>query len=212
MSISGNLKFDYLAGSQTQKHLTVNNALAMLDATAQWCVGPQTSSGEDGSISIGQNGKDLDIWLNGGAVTISPKLGWRAYFVEHSSELIFDGQQWQSYHVPLVNCYKFDVDLSLGEAAKIREKSIVFGCTARVTKQIKGEGVTAWMLGLHGAEARYGQGIDLEVNSWTKGITNTPITYRNNADLCVFGEGGVITEGRVLIYLYMMELGLPDEV
>lgn len=92
MAISPNLKLSYLAPAQAQKHVTVNEGLAELDALVhcavlgmgrndpppavegdRWLVGTAPSgawSGQAGRIAS---------WRNGGWAFSAPKAGWRVY-------------------------------------------------------------------------------------------------------------------------------------
>lgn len=112
---SANLGMPYLAAAQAQKHVTVNEALEILDAVAQLTVmafGAEAppSTAEDGEVWAlgasptgawnGQGGK-LAVWSNGGWLFVVPQAGWRA---ASGTELrVFDGTEWSAPQIALQN-------------------------------------------------------------------------------------------------------------
>ena len=109
---SANLKLPYMAAAQSQKHVTYNEALELLDAAVQLVVidfDATTPPGapEEGRVWAlgagatgawaGQDG-DLAIQANGGWVFLPPRTGWRA---ARGTELrVFDGTAWVEPALP----------------------------------------------------------------------------------------------------------------
>ncbi len=102
-----------LAAGQTQKHVTLNEALVQLDATLQLAVASATAgappaSPQDGARYIvpaspaglfaGHAGQiawfDTSAWR-----FLTPRSGWLAYVIDAQKYLAFDGTNWRS--VPL---------------------------------------------------------------------------------------------------------------
>lgn len=93
MSQSTNLKLPYLAANQAQKHVTVNDALRLLDAAVQLTVqdaalGAPPGSPADGQAWIvaspasgGWAGWEGDVayWVDGAWLRLDARPGWRAY-------------------------------------------------------------------------------------------------------------------------------------
>ena len=80
--------------AQAQKHVTVNEALARLDAVAQLRVvsserrrrrRPPAADGASYLVPAGATGDwagpggEIAVWSNGGWVYLAPKAGWRAW-------------------------------------------------------------------------------------------------------------------------------------
>ncbi len=214
MTKSANLKFDYLVEAQGQKHLTVNNALAKIDAMSQLVVRGERSNAsapKDGEVY--REGDDLAIYLNGGFESVKAKSGWEAYFEDEDARKRFDGSDWQDLaQVSALSKEEFLLDLAQANAVLIEEKSVVFGVTARVVEAIKGEGVSSWKIGVADDPSRYGSGLWLGKNGWSKGLTGSPVTYWSDTDLTISGEGGTIVSGKVLLYVYALKFALPPEV
>ncbi|MFD1333826.1 DUF2793 domain-containing protein, partial [Methylopila musalis] len=108
MSDSPHLGLGYLAPSQAQKHVTVNEALRRLDALVQCGVLDRTrteppAAPEEGDRHIvaagatglwaGQDGR-LAARLDGVWVFIAPKPGWLAYVAAENALLAFVGGVW----------------------------------------------------------------------------------------------------------------------
>ncbi len=102
MTNTPNLSLPYLAAAQAQKHVTVNEALSLIDALAQMAVvavgatsPPATpAEGERHIIGTGAtgawNGWDNSIALfSGGAwLRLIPQTGWMAWDVSASNLLV----------------------------------------------------------------------------------------------------------------------------
>ena len=108
MSETSQFEIPLLAAAQSQKHITVNEALARLDALAQiriqslGVLSPPLNpldgtcySVPNGATGVwnGQEGL-LAIFANGGWEFVTPKEGWRAWLVDQSQERVFDGANW----------------------------------------------------------------------------------------------------------------------
>lgn len=107
---SSNLQIPLLAPAQSQKHVTVNEALLRLDALAQLCVvsattPTQPASPSEGAVYILPPGKTgaawsamttgaLGYWRNGAWEQIAPRAGWRAFIADTGLDAVFNGGAW----------------------------------------------------------------------------------------------------------------------
>jgi hypothetical protein len=107
---SSNLTLPYLAPSQAQKHVTVNDALRRLDAVVQLCVVSATTSAQpaspvDGAVYILPAGKTgatwgamaneaLAYWRDGAWEQITPREGWVAFVRDTDQMRVYDGAAW----------------------------------------------------------------------------------------------------------------------
>lgn len=215
MTTSRQFEFDYLVEAQTQKHLTVNNALARIDACSQLIVRGDVggfADKRDGDVFSQTGSPELAIFLNGGLEYVAPKTGWRAYFLAEQKEKRFDGNIWVAAADKPQNRIEKLVDLSLSDPLIIPEKSMVFGITARVKEGITGAGsLASWRIGVAEDAVRYGQGLWLGQNGWSRGLTGVPITYWSDTPVLISGEGGAIMAGKIQLYLYLQTLEVPEE-
>lgn len=114
MSNSTYLGLPFLEASQAQKHVTVNEALARLDAQIHLSVlsralttPPATPIEADRYLVAaaptaawtGQSGK-LAMWLEGAWVFVPPREGWRMWVADEDQLLIYNGVTWQGAGVP----------------------------------------------------------------------------------------------------------------
>jgi hypothetical protein len=101
-------KLPLLQASQAQKHVTVNEAIARLDAVAQLRIETLTATvppqvGVDGEtywVASGATGAwfgmdgQLSIYSNGAWVFLNPKEGWSAWIVDMAKEFRFVAGTW----------------------------------------------------------------------------------------------------------------------
>lgn len=110
MSYSPRLSLAYLYGQQSQKHVTVNEALRRLDAVVQLSVVSSTTDAEPGSPADGDcyiltasasgaswgtmTAGRIAAYQDGTWSEITPTDGWRAYVEDTGFLLVHDGGSW----------------------------------------------------------------------------------------------------------------------
>ena len=234
MADTNRLGLPLVAPAQSQKHVTVNEALSRLDAlvhfqlasvdTASPPVSP--AEGEVHHVGVGatddwtgQDGK-LALFLNGGWAFLEPDVGWQGWSAADNARVAFDGVGWQ----PGAGAFSangagfvhrtIEVDHDLGSGATsvitalFPGGSIVYGVTARVLSAIGG--ATGIELGVSGASNRYGSGIGVAAGAWARGITGSPLAYYVDTDLVIGAEGGAFDgTGTLRVAAHVAELTLP---
>lgn len=109
MSNSLNLSLPYVAASQAQKHVTVNEAFRLLDSIVQLGVQargnntPPDSPSEGDRYICGNNptgawlGRPLNVaaFVDGAWAFFAPSAGWTAYVVAEGTLVYFDGAAWR---------------------------------------------------------------------------------------------------------------------
>lgn len=236
MTETPRLSLPLLAPSQAQKHVTVNEALARIDALAHLTLVSISQTAPPAAVAegdlfavppggaegwVGQDGK-LAMMLNGGWVFVPPKRGWRAMVLDQGAQAIWDGAEWRLGAMTLapsgagVAMTSQDVDVPLTPGASvttpvvIAPRAIVFGVTGRVVDPITGT-ATHWDLGVAGDAGRFGTGLGLPLNSWVNGPA-APIVYWDPTALVITARGGVFAGGMVRLTLHCAHLGLPMAV
>ena len=234
MGNTSQLGLPLVAGAQAQKHVTVNEALAMLDGLSQLRiegapVAPpagaphgmvyRVPAGATG-VWAGETGQ-LAIASNGGWVFVTPKTGWSAQDATSGETLVFDGVAWQAVGrnpsaggaTTASRVIEIDHIVSAGAtsqtAAVLPANSIVLGVTGRVEVALAGPGLTGWALGVNGSANRYGSGLGIGVNSYALGLTGTPQTYYSNGPLLLTAEGGTFSSGQVRLAVHCLTLEPP---
>ncbi|WP_112323306.1 DUF2793 domain-containing protein [Oceanibium sediminis] len=234
MSETFQFQLPLLAGGQAQKHVTVNEALARLDAVAQLRVisdqvTAPPAAPQDGAAYIvppGAGGAwagaagQIALFANGGWVIVTPKAGWSAWCEATGRRVGFDGQGWipdagvisASGAAFLFRIDEVSHDLAPGTSstvsAAIPGGSVVFGVSGRVTEAITGT-VSSWSLGVSGSGNRYGSGLGTGLGSYANGLTGTPITYYGAEDLVLSADSGSFSGGQMLLAVHSLSLVPP---
>ncbi|MDA8747782.1 DUF2793 domain-containing protein [Litoreibacter sp.] len=235
MSETAKLRLPLIASAQAQKHITVNEALARIDATAQLSVESRmlnappfvVSEGECYLIGpgatdtwVGQDGK-MATYLNGGWVFIDPLFGWQVWVDDEAVRLTFDGVTWiENMLAVSVNraalraeVVETDFVLSGGGATEdtgfvIPAHTSVLAVTGRVLSEITGD-LVDWSLGVDGMETRYGSGLGISVGSWLRGVTGQPVAYYTPTGLRLTANGGNFAGGTVRLAVHLMQFDVP---
>jgi hypothetical protein len=106
---TSNLALPYILPSQAQKHVPHNEALQRLDAVVQLTIIAETQTPpptpEEGACYLLATDADgvwagkaglLAMWQDGAWLYITPKPGWRAFFLETGQIRAFNGGEWQA--------------------------------------------------------------------------------------------------------------------
>ena len=104
MEKSANLNLPYIAAAQAQKHVTLNEALTMLDALVQMSVASRQLTSPPATPERGErfvvpdhaigdwanHGNDIAMWDEDAWVFLSPQAGWRAFIEDEAADYLFD--------------------------------------------------------------------------------------------------------------------------
>lgn len=236
MTDTPQMSLPLLAPAQAQKHVTVNEALARIDALthlvlASHAVTSPPVGAVDGALYAvpdgasddwaGQGGR-LALRIGGGWVFVPPRVGWRAFIRDAGASAIWDGATWQLGAMTLspsgaalaLQSIEFDVPITAGadvtSTVVIPPRAVVFGVTGRVVDAVTGS-ATSWSLGVTGDPGRFGTGLGVSLNSWVNGPA-APIVYWDATPLLLSAQGGVFSGGNVRLVLHYAHLGLPGPV
>lgn len=234
MSRTANLDLPLVQASQSQKHITVNEALGLLDGVCQMTLESivetqEPAIAEDGqvwSVPSGATGNwaaeagKLAIFSNGGWVFTVPKAGWRGWAKDTGESVLYDGVDWVPAAVSVsrngaatvLEVIEIDVDLQPGPVVVtvpvIPAVSVVFGVTGRVVQQITGT-LSTWRLGVAGSPDAYGSGLGVALGSWAMGVSGQPQAYYTDSGLQLEAEGGEFLSGQVRLAVHVLRLKLP---
>ncbi|TCP25467.1 DUF2793 domain-containing protein [Rhodovulum adriaticum] len=237
MDETANLGLPLLQAAQAQKHVTMNAALARLDALTQLtlqsvAVGNPPATALDGQVWAvpggavnawaGQDGR-LAIVDNGGWIFADPAHGWRAYVADEGQERQYDGTGWQPAHAARAasgaglrfRVLEFDHPIAAGDAhvsaVHVPSHVMVFAVTGRVVEEITGT-LSSWRLGMDGADNRFGSGLGIGLNSYVRGVLGSPLTGYAPMPLELTPEGGEFAAGTVRLAVHFAEFTLPAPV
>jgi len=221
--------------AQAQKHVTVNEALARLDALGQlvlasrsvaapppapvdgmaWAVPPgavNAWSGQGGRVAVASNG---------GWVFVLPKAGWRAWIADEGIAALHDGDSWRGGALALgaggaglfARVIGWEVDIEAGggfaTAPVLPANVLLIAVSARVIAPITGN-LDSWRLGMDGAEDRFGSGLGTGLGAFARGLLGAPMALYASEAVVLTPEGGAFGGGgRVRLAAHVLEAGLP---
>lgn len=234
MARTAQLDLPLLMPSQAQKHVTVNEALARIDAVAQLRVLSSSVTTPPGSADNGEGyivptgatgawagqGASVAVWTNGGWTFLVPRPGWRAWDESRGGHRMFDGSNWIDDAVAVApggaaiswRVLEFDHPVTAG-ATNLTVETIpgqaqVLGVTGRVIAGLSG-GLATWRIGVGGSDNRYGSGLGTALNSYLVGMSGSPVTYYAPTPLLLTAEGGNFGSGTIRLALHYVRLEPP---
>lgn len=237
MANTPNLKLPLISPSQAQKHVTVNEALTLIDMATNTTVersdlsAPPASPVEGTAYIVANTASleweghegDLALLSNGGWLFAEPSTGWQVWNKTAGKQATFDGTGWViggdavSPGGAGTGLTVVEIDHTISSGATnltvpiIPSHAVVFGVSARVIGPIGG-GLSSWKLGITGAEDRYGSGLGLALNSFAKGLSGSPVTYWNDTELMLTADGGDFGSGQIRLAVHYVEIVPPREV
>ncbi len=238
MARTAQLDLPLVMPAQAQKHVTVNEAFARLDAAAQLRVVSSLLptppiAGVDGESYLvpagaagewaGSTGR-IAVWSNGGWTYLEPRAGWRAWDESRNGYQAFDGTAWIPDAVTVSpsgagmrwRVIEFVHSMTPGggnsTSVLIPGGSQVIGVTGRVVAALSGPGLTGWRIGVDGSDNRYGSGLGIGLNSYLVGLSGTPVTYYDATALLLSAEGGAFGTGAIRLAVHLLELEPPRAV
>lgn len=231
---TANLELPLVQAAQAQKHVTVNEALALIDAAAQLrlesvtletppAVGvdgmaffvPPAATG-DWALHPGK----LAVFSNGGWIFVTPRAGWRAWIVDSAEAAVFDGLAWVAGALAVspngaaLQAETVEIDVNLAEGTEVESdpvipaKAVVIGVSGVVSQAITGT-LSSWRIGVVGGPDRYGSGLGVSLGSWVQGVTGQPQAYYVPTPLRLEAEGGAFASGRVRLAVHLLRVGIP---
>lgn len=234
MTETNRLGLPLLAAAQAQKHVTVNEGLARLDAMVQLSLTTVGATVPPGSPAEGEvhgvgaaatgdwSGQDgmLAVYLNGGWAFLAPGAGWQGWSRGGGTRVQYDGQEWVEgagalsvngagfVHRSLEVEHAVDAGATSSLGGALPANTVVYGVTGRVLADIGG--AATFEIGVAGSSNRYGSGIGTGAGAWLRGITGSPLAYYNATDLVLTANGGNFDgTGVIRLAIHLAELTLP---
>ena len=230
-----NLAMPYILPEQSQKHISVNEGLSLLDSLVQMSVEdvdvntpPSTKISGYGYILGAQptgdwvgHANQMAFYQYNAWVFISPKEGWIVWNKTESKIIIYKQSIWENL-IPHVSCntlpdgmtmIKTEIDhtITVGSfnetSLVIPAHSVVLSITGRVLTEINGD--IHWDLGVLGYQNRYGSMIGYQQHSTVIGLTSHPLTYYVNTNVRISATSGSFTMGEIRLCLYTYTFDTP---
>ena len=232
MTDTARLKLPVIAAAQAQKHVTHNEALAVLDAFVQLSVMSRTVAAPPGSPAEGEcyivpagatgawSGWELSVvsFSGGGWIRLDPPEGTRAYVRDERGCVVFADNIWRngvafSAHGGRVTLRAREEELTLSgafvetvDAAFIPDRAIVLGVSSRTTQAITG--ATSYSVGVSVDATKFGALLNVALGATNVGVIG-PTAYYADTRVRVTATGPNFTGGKVRLIVYFMEMSAP---
>ncbi len=221
--------------AQSQKHVTVNEALTRLDALtaltlesrslaappanapegAVWAV-PQGATGP----WQGQDGA-LALRSNGGWAFLSPRIGWRGWIGDEAAAATWDGQSWltglvaTSQHGASTRFETLEIDVPVTSGSIVFVPNFVpNGVLACAVTGVTAEAITGtlshWTLGRFGNTDSIFSSVGVAVGASAVHIPSPVILSASLQNLLVSAVGGTFAGGKVRIAVHVMRFTAPS--
>ena len=236
MTNSANLALAYLEAAQSQKHVTVNEALSGLDVLVQLSVLDRDLTAPPGSpvegdrylvatgatgAWAGQAGK-IAAWQAGAWMFRTPRNGWKAWVADEATFVFYDAGAWTH----TLKARESDVakaPLGARTSFRILEEShtLALAATSDTVIQIPDRaivfgvtvrvqtaitGATSYNCGIAGEANKYGGSLGIAAGSNNIGVTG-PTAFYANTPIRFSAVGGNFTGGVIRVAIHYLALG-----
>jgi Protein of unknown function (DUF2793) len=232
MTTTPRLVLPAIDAAQAQKHVTHNEALALLDALTQLAVESRTlsvppGSPADGACYIPAPGAtgawsgwsgQVALYSGGGWIRIAPVSGLKAWVKAERLTVTYEDGIWRdgvalTAHGGRVTLRAKEEELSLAGAfvetvdtAFIADRAIVLGVASRTTLAIAG--ASSYGVGIAGNTTQFGNLLGVALGSTNNGVIG-PTAFYADTKVRVTANGGNFTAGKVRLIVYFLEMSIP---
>jgi hypothetical protein len=231
MTSSPNLGLPYIDQNQSQKHVTHNEALKLLDGMVQISVKGRTTTTPPGSPAEGERwivpegatgpwlGKNdhVALFKDGYWTYFMPRPGWIA-FVENEGMVVYAAGAWQSYIVLTNNGAAIGMDIREEEiicsgptattSIVIPSRSIVLAASVRTTQAITG--ASSYDCGIVGEQSKFGGSLGVALGSTNIGVIG-PTAFYSDTPIVLTANGGDFTGGKVRVAAQILNFAAPSQ-
>lgn len=237
MANSANLALAYLEAAQSQKHVTVNEALSGLDVLVQLSVLDRDLTAPPGSpvegdrylVATGATGAwvgqadKIAAWQAGAWIFRTPRNGWQAWVADEAAFIFYDAGAWTH----TLKARESDVaKASLGARTMFRileeQHTLALAATSDTVIQIPDRaivfgvtvrvqtaitGATSYNCGIAGEASKYGGSLGIAAGSNNIGVTG-PTAFYANTPIRFAAVGGNFTGGVIRVAIHYLTLGV----
>ncbi len=232
MSASPHLQLPYLAAAQAQKHVSVNDALSVLDAIVQLAVidkdltQPPVSPTEGDRYIVGAGATGAWATYDGQITSYNsgvwqfypPVTGWAAWVGDEAKQYVFKNATWQGLSFAsspsgaTTELHVIEEELpllgaSVDSTIVIPDRAVVFGVSTRTTQAVTG--ATSYDCGIAGEVAKFGAALSILTNATNSGVIG-PTAFYVDTPARLSANGGNFTGGNVRIAIHYVLCGVPQ--
>lgn len=232
MTDTPRLALPAIEAAQAQKHVTHNEALALLDALTQLAVESRTLTGPpafpaDGSCYIAATGASgawsgwdgqIALFSAGDWVRLIPVSGLKAWVKSERLTITYEDGIWRdgialTAHGGRVTLRAKEEEVALGgafadtvDASFIPDRAIVLGVASRTTAAITG--ATSYGVGVVGNTTQFGNLLGISPGATNNGVIG-PTAFYADTRVRVTANGSSFTGGKVRLIVYFLEMAVP---
>lgn len=233
MATTNNLGITLLSQSQSQKEVTVNEAITILDAFIGGGVLDKDLTAPPGSPSEGAryivaasatgdwSGQDdnLAYYFNGAWRFVAPGEGLFQWVVDESLLYVYSGGSWAQFIEGVVSASGattalkvIEEELTLSGATttstiEIPDRAIALGVSTRTTEAITG--ATSYDAGVSGEADKFGATLGVSLGASNAGVIG-PTAYYAATPIVLTANGSDFTGGKVRVAIHYIECGVPQ--
>jgi hypothetical protein len=226
------LKLPAIEAAQAQKHVTHNEALALLDTFVQLAVESRSvatppSSPVEGDTYIVAAGATgawsgwdimLAVFFGGARQKLTPPAGARAFVKDERASVTYNDGIWRdgialTAHGGRLTLRAKEEELTLSgtfvetaDSAFIPNRAIVLAVASRTTLAITG--ATSYDVGVSGEASKFGGTLGVSLGSTNIGVIG-PTAYYADTKVRVTANGSNFTAGKVRLVIYFLEMTAP---
>lgn len=225
MTTSPKLGFDFIAANQSQKHVTANEALLVLDVVSHVSVINMTTTSPPGSPSVGDayivastgSGAwvgldgDLVFWDGTTWIHVTTSAGFKIVDASTGRQWIHDGTAFRLLaSAPSgigFGMHSVEEDLACSGASVtstivIPNRGICVGVTTKTLVSVTG--ATSFDCGISGQVSKFGGSLGIAAGSTNVGVIGPEAFYSDTA-LVLTANGGNFTGGTVRVVIHYLE-------
>ena len=232
MTDTPRLGLPVIEAAQAQKHVTHNEALALLDTFTQLAVESRTlavppGSPAEGSCYIPASGASgawsgwggqIAVFSGGGWIRLLPVSGLKAWIKTERLTVTYEDGIWRdgialTAHGGRLTLRAKEEELTLAGAfvetadpAFIADRAIVLGVASRTTLAIAG--ASSYGVGIAGNATQFGNLLGIALGSTNNGVVG-PTAFYADTKVRVTANGGNFSAGKVRLIIYFMEMSVP---
>jgi hypothetical protein len=232
MTDTPRLKLPAIEAAQAQKHVTHNEALALLDAFVQLAVESRGANTPPGSPAEGDTyivapsatgawlgwETSLALYSGGGWIRLNPPAGAKAFVKDERATVTYCDGVWRdglalTSHGGRVTLRANEEELTLSgaftetsNAAFIPDRAIVLGVSSRTTQAITG--ATSYAVGIVSDTTKFGDLLGIALNSTNVGVIG-PTAFYADTKVRVTANGSNFTGGKVRLAIHFLEMTAP---
>ena len=220
MSTTSRLQLPYILSSQSQKEVTHNSALNLLDMFTRPTVLSMGENTPPGSPSVGDchivgssptdefigHENEIACYTANGWIFAAPFKWLDLVNEDDDTRYVFDGSAWVPFGLIMRDTGEYlrvahlQEDITVSGAStnstiQIPDRGLVLAVNVRVTTAITG--ATSFDVGISGDTGRYGTGIGIAQDSTSIGMSQHPTSYYADTPLILTANGGSFSGGVV---------------